>query len=75
MPDQECVDVAEQNVARFRLLARAGHMVQYPANLQAAEVRRQGEAGLGAKAVGASGARQLGNVVGHPRILPHQGIV
>ena len=75
MPEQECVDGAEQNVARFRLLARAGHVVQHPANLQGAEVGRQREAGLGAKAVGAAGARQLGNVFGYSRILPHQGIV
>ena len=76
MPDQERVDVAEQHIARFGVFARAGNMVENPADLQTAEVSGEGQAGLGAEAVGAAGlvAREFGDVLGHARVLPHHGI-
>ena len=73
-PQQEGIDIAEQQLARFGLLARAGDMVQQPADFQRAEVGGQRQAGLGAEAVRAALARQFGDVIRHARILPDQRV-
>ena len=74
VPKQEGIDIAEHNLARFGLLARARDMVQQPADLQRAEVGRQRQPGRGAEPVRSALAREFGDVVSHARILPDQRI-
>ena len=59
----------------FGALANARNVVQHPANLQAAEISGQRQAGLGAKPVGSAVARQFGNVGVNPSVLPDQCVV
>jgi len=73
-PQQEGIDITEQHLARFRPLARAGEMVQQPADFQRAEIGGERQPGLGAEAAGAALARELGDVLVHARILPDQRV-
>ena len=75
IPQHEGVDVAEQQVARFGAGARAGDVVQNPADLERAEIGGQRQAGLGAEAVAAAIARQFRHRVGGARVLPDQRVV
>ena len=51
-----------------------GNIVEHPANLQAAEISGQGQAGFRAEAVGAAVARQFGDVFVDARILPDERV-
>ncbi len=75
VPDEEGVDVAEEQVAGFGCGARAGHMVENPAELEAAEIGGQRQAGAGAIAVLPAVGAELGNGVGDARVLPDDGVV
>ena len=74
VPGQKSIDVAEDYLARLRFLADASYVIEQPANLQAAEIRAERQAGLGAKAVGAAVAGKFRNVVVDPRVLPDQSV-
>ena len=74
VPDQKGIDVAENDFAGFRLLANARHMLEQPADFQAAEVSAERQPGLGAEAVGSALARKLRDVFVYSRILPDQRV-
>ena len=74
LPDQPGVDVAEQQFAGAGALARAGHVVENPADLAGGEVGVDDEPGLardGRRPRGAAG--QLGAVIGRAAALPDDG--
>lgn len=75
LPDQEAVDGSTENVAGLCLLPRVRNMIEHPADFQRAEIARQGEAGLPAITVLAAMSAEVGNIAGHARVLPDDGIV
>ncbi len=75
MPDQERIDIAEKQVARFGLLARAGDILKQPADFQTAEVSGDRQAGLVAETVGAARAGKFGDGIADAHVLPDQGMV
>src|SRR5437879_3426543 len=75
IPQDEGIDIAEQKVARVGARARAGDVVQNPADLERAEIGRQGQASLGAEAVSAAVAGQFRYRLRGARVLPDQGVV
>ena len=74
VPGEKGIDVAENDFAGFGLLSDAGHVVEQPADFQAAEIGTEREAGLGAKAISSAFARKLGDVVIDSRVLPDQRV-
>jgi len=75
VPDEEAVDVSEQQVARFGGGTGASDIVQYPADLQAAEIGGQRQTGLRAKAILAAIGGEFRDRIGNPRVLPDDGVV
>ena len=75
LPEEVRIDVAEENFTRFGALACAWNVIQHPANLQAAEVGGERQAGLCPKPIGSAVALQIGNVRANPGVLPDQRIV
>src|SRR5580700_685677 len=75
IPEQEGVDVAEQNVPGLGALSNPADVIQNPANLESAEISGQRQTGLGAKPIGAALLGQLGNVLIDARVLPNQRVV
>ena len=55
-------------------LRTPGHMVEQPANFQAAEIGAERQPGLGSKAVGSAFARKFRDVVIDSRVLPDQRV-
>src|SRR5437879_11304086 len=51
MPDKEGIDVAKQQIACACLFACAAHMIENPANLQAAEISAERQPGFCAKTI------------------------
>ena len=74
VPGEKGIDVAENYFAGFRFLADAGHMLEQPANFQAAEVGAERQPGLGPEAVGSAFARKFRDVVIYSRVLPDQRV-
>ena len=75
IPDQPGVDRAEREVARLGTPARARHVVEQPAQLQAAEVAGERQAGLRAEPVLAAVARILRHQRIDARVLPDERVV
>ena len=74
IPHQKRIDISKQKVACGSSFARAGDIGQYPANFQRAEIGAQRQAGLRAKAVLSALGGESRHVLGHARVLPHDGI-
>ena len=74
VPGQKRIDVAENYFAGLGLLSDARHMIEQPADFQAAEIGAERQAGLGAKAVGTAFAGKFGNVVIDAGVLPDQRV-
>ena len=72
MPQQEGINVAEDDVACLRQFPRTLHMFENPANFQSAEISGQRQPGLPAKAVLPSASCHLTYVVRHTCVLPHE---
>ena len=75
IPDQERVDVAEQNIAGLSALANAPDIVQNPADLQATEIGCQRQPGFSAEAIGTAVARELRNIMIDARVLPNERVI
>src|SRR5438105_10525841 len=74
MTDKEGIDVAKQQIACACLFACAAHMIENPANFQAAEVSAERQPGFCAKTILSSLASKLGDIVGSACILPDNGV-
>src|SRR6185312_2130242 len=74
VPGEKGIDVAENYLAGFRFFPDAGHMLEQPADFQAAEVGAERQASLGPKAVSPTFARKLCDVVLYSSVLPDQGV-
>ncbi len=72
VPDEPRIDRAEQGVAGLRRLARAGDVGEQPVQLEAGEIARQRQAGLGAQAILAAVGREARHQVVDPRVLPDE---
>ena len=75
MPDDERIDIAEEQIAGFGLFARARDIFEQPADLQTAEVSGDGQSGLVAETAGPAAAGKFGNGIADAHILPYQGVV
>ena len=75
IPQQPGIDVAEKKLARLCFAARAGHVVQQPLQLKAAEIAGERQSGFGAKAIRAAVSGVLRDELIDAGILPDQRIV
>ena len=75
LPDQPAVNRAKGQLARFRLGARAGHMVKQPAQLGAREVGVDQQACLGLHQGLVAARPQIGADGLGPTVLPDDGMV
>ena len=75
VPDQKSIDVAKQQIAGFRLCARARDIFENPANLKATEIGGQRQTGMGAIAILSAMGSELGDCGSNARVLPDNRVV
>src|SRR5438046_2015143 len=69
MPEKKGIDVSKQQIARICLLADAGHVIENPANLQAAEVSAEGKSGFCPKTVLSALTSKIRDIIRSARVL------
>ena len=74
VPGEKGIDRTENYFTGFGLLPDARHMLQQPADLQAAEIGAERKSGLAAKTIRPALAGKFGDVVIDARVLPDQRV-
>src|SRR4029077_19767820 len=75
MPHQKSIYRAAENLSRLRLLPDAATMVRQPADLEPAEISGQRKARLRPEPVSSAAARELGDRIAYPCVLPDERVV
>src|SRR6266851_7492879 len=74
VPKEKRIDISEKQLTGSRLFPDARNIFQQPAQLQATEVRAQGQPGLRPEAVLPATAGEARHIFGNPRVLPNNRI-
>ena len=75
LPDEPCVDRAEEELVLFRHLSRTWHMVKDPADLSAGKIRIDGKPRYISYRFGMTACAKLFTKIGCTATLPNDGVI